>query len=234
MLKRLFAEYRGGNGAPQPSANTPAAAAQKNPGPSVPSNESEGAKDPQPIRAPDPAAKGTFAKMASIDEIYNAANLKTPKAGYNVLKLQEMVNSRHLDGLNAEAKRASVLMALEAAGALVEDVLQDAMQRTRVLNEYEEAQHKKLKEFEAAKLREHARIEAEFERVTAQYRARMAGTLEELETEKENFQQWQKLKEQSLRAIAEAASFCVPQGAPVSDSTLNVLFERVATARSRY
>jgi hypothetical protein len=234
MLKRLFLEYRGKNGAPQPPTNPPAAATPRNPAPSIPSNESEVPKDPQLIRVTEPAAKGTFGKMASIDEIYNAANLRTTKNGYNALKLQEMVSSHHLEGLNADAKRASVLMALEAAGALVEDVLQDAMHRTRVLNEYEQAQHKRLKEFEAGKLREHGRIEAELERVTSQYQARMAATLEELETEKENFHEWQKLKEQTLRGIAEAASFCVPQNAAVSDSTLNVLFERVATARPRY
>lgn len=45
-------------------------------------------------------------------------------------------------------------MALEAAGGAVEDVLQDAMQRQRVLEEYEDQQRKRLEEFESSKLKD--------------------------------------------------------------------------------
>jgi hypothetical protein len=173
-------------------------------------------------------------KLASIEEIYSGTNLRASKGAYTILKVLEMVKSPHLTGLAPEAKRASVLMALEAADVLVENVLQDAMHRQRVLNDYEEAQQKRLKEFEAMKHREHSRIEAELERVSAQYRARMAATLDELARENESFQQWQKRKDEAIRGIAEAASFCVPQGSQLNNNSLNVLFERAAAAGQRH
>jgi len=232
MLKRFFAEMFPPNEAPAPSPVAAAPAPVATP-PAALSIEADTPSYPQPIPISDPGIKATFGKLAAIDDIYTAANLRVPKGGYNILKVLEMVNSNHLAGMSAEAKRGSVLMALEAAGALVEDVLQDAMHRQRALNDYEEAQEKRLKDYEAAKLREHSRIEAELERLTAQYRARMAATLEELAREKELYQQWQKRKEQAMRGIADAASFCVPQGT-LADNSLNVLFERATAAGQRH
>ncbi len=51
-------------------------------------------------------------------------------------------------------KHSALMMALEAAGVAVEDMLQDAVQRQRVLNEYEELQRRHLEELEKTKLQE--------------------------------------------------------------------------------
>jgi hypothetical protein len=227
MLKRFFFEMFPASGEP------PAAAPAANPTSAAPAADDEAPLYPQPIPISD-SAKAAFGKLASVDEIYQSANLRPAKASYNILKVLEMVNSPHLAAMTTEAKRGAILMALEAAGVLVEDVLQDAMYRQRVLNDYEETQTKKLTEFESTKHREHSRIEAELERISAQYRARMAATLDELQREKDTFLQWQKRKEQAMRGIADAASFCVPQGAALTDNSLNVLFERAAAAGQRH
>jgi hypothetical protein len=232
MFKRFFSEVFPPT--EEATAAEPLAAAASRPAANGPASEAEATAYPQPIPISDSNAKPVFGKLASIEEIYQAANLRPTKGAYNIIKVLEMVNSPHLASLGPEAKRGAVLMALEAAGVLVEDVLQDAMYRQRILNDYEEGQQKKLSEFEAGKHREHSRIEAELERVSAQYQARMTATLDELERERDSFQQWQKRKEQAMRGIADAASFCVPQGAALKDSSLNVLFERAAAAGQRH
>src|SRR5437868_11862408 len=66
-------------------------------------------KEVDPRREP-PVALGKF---ASFDEIYRNAPVKPPKAAYGILKVAEMVNSSHLSGMSPEAKRCSLLMALE-------------------------------------------------------------------------------------------------------------------------
>ena len=55
-----------------------------------------------------------------------------------------MANNGHLQGLSPAAKHSALMMALEAAGVAVEDMLRDAVQRQRVLNEYEDSQRRRL------------------------------------------------------------------------------------------
>src|SRR5215471_5430676 len=103
---------------------------------------------------PEIAMASATGKYAPFDEIYRNGQVKPPKVTYGILKVAEMVASPHLTGMSAEAKRASLLMALDAAGVQLEDLLQDAMVRQRALNEYEDGQYKRLKEFEAQKAKE--------------------------------------------------------------------------------
>ena len=49
--------------------------------------------------------------------------------GYSINKVVEMLKNDHLRGLGDEVKRASVLMALNAAAIWLEDIMQDAAQR---------------------------------------------------------------------------------------------------------
>ena len=50
----------------------------------------------------------------------------TPRRGYSINKVVEMLYSDHIRGLSKEMRRASVLMALDAAGVSIEEVLRDA------------------------------------------------------------------------------------------------------------
>src|SRR5689334_14956362 len=54
-------------------------------------------------------------------------------ARFGIAKVVEMVNSPHLSGLSQDAKRCAVMMALEAVGVSVEELLQDAVLRQRTL-----------------------------------------------------------------------------------------------------
>jgi hypothetical protein len=187
----------------------------------------------RPRTEPTPKADNT--KLASFDEIYGKSSFKSTAAAaeYNILKVAEMATSDQLHGLSATAKHSALMMALEAAGVAVEDVLQDAMQRRRVLDEYEGEQQRRLQEFESVKLKENERLTAEMESISAQYRTRIASGVEEIERERAAFREWQERKVREQRRIAEAASLCVTDPTAVSSeaSVTRLLEKNAATLR---
>ncbi len=176
-----------------------------------------------------PAAAKATEKSLSFDQIYQHAAVKPPRLAWGILKVAEMMNSGHLSGMSGDAKRCSLLMALEAAGAEIEDLLQDAVVRQRALNDYEEAQAKALKDFEVGKLEENRGIQAELDRITSQYMARIQGNLNEVAAAQDRFRAWQKQKQHELQRIAEAAAFCVPQSG-ANGNALTAVLERATVA----
>lgn len=165
-------------------------------------------------------------KYNPFEQIYQNAATKPPRIPYNILKIAEMVNSPHLGTMSPEAKRCSLLMALDAAGAAIEDVLQDAVIRQRALLDYEEAQRERLRHFEHTKAEENTKIQAELERLTNLHNARIQANLEEVAREQDNFRAWQKSKHLESQRITEAAAFCVPQGSPTGITSLAGVLER--------
>lgn len=168
------------------------------------------------------------AKLSSFDEIYQRSTFKpaTSTAAWDILKVADMIGSEHLHGLSPAGKHSALMMALEAAGVAVEDMLQDAVQRQRVLNEYEEMQRRRLEQFEKAKLQDNQRLADEMESICAHYRMRIAGTVQEIERERAAFREWQDRKEREQRRISEAASACVPGESGASDASISRLLER--------
>jgi hypothetical protein len=121
------------------------------------------------------------------------------------------------------------MMALEAAGVAVEDILQDAMQRQRALEAYDEEQQRRLQDFESTKLKDNERLSAEMESIAAQYRTKIAAAVEEIERERSAFRDWQERKLREERRIAEAASLCVNDpGAASSEASVTRLLEKNA------
>jgi len=147
----------------------------------------------------------------SFEEIYRSAGIKAPRLGYSICKVIEMLHNEHIRNLPAETRRASLLMALEAAGVAVDEVLQDATLRQRAINSYEAIQQKRLEEYEARKAQENRAIQAEMDRVTAEYLARINRNLDDLAHGKEAFYRWQMKKQHEAQRMAEAAAFCVPR-----------------------
>src|ERR1039458_3188797 len=140
------------------------------------------------------------------EQIYQGGAVKPPRLSYGVLKVAEMLNSSHLCGMPAESKRAALMMALDAGGAKMEDILQDAIVRQRVLNDYEEARQRDLQKLEAAIQVQNRAIQAETDRITSQYMARMQSNLDEVARAQDNFRVWQKRKQQEAQRIADAAA----------------------------
>lgn len=174
----------------------------------VPSAEN-GASPSDAHGSNNPVALNT--ELMVFDEIYKSAGIKTPKQGYSIAKVIEMLHSEHICNLPNETRRASLLMALEAAGVQVDEVLQDATLRQRAINSYEAIHRKHLEEFEARKAQENCAIQAEMERVAAEYAARISNNLDEVAREKDSFRKWQTRKQQEAQSITEAVALCVTQ-----------------------
>ena len=153
-----------------------------------------------------------MAVLSPFDEIYQKSALKaaTSTAAWDIFKVADMVNNGHLQGLSPAAKHSALMMALETAAVAVEDMLHDAVQRQRVLNEYEDGQRKRLEDFQTAKQLEKERMSAAMEAMCAEYRMRIADTEQGVERERGLFREWQERKGKEQRRISEAALACTP------------------------
>ena len=147
-------------------------------------------------------------ELLSYEDIYHAAGIMNPRSGYGIQKVVEMMNSERIRELSNDVKRASVLMALEAAGASVDELLQDATRRQQALNSYEEGQRKRLDEFESRKTQENARIQAEMERLAAHYAERIQRNRDQIAHEKEALRNWQMAKQHESQRIGEVTELC--------------------------
>src|SRR5438477_460375 len=66
----------------------------------------------------------TVSNPTSFDQIYDAAEIHSPAHGFTIMKVGEMLHSEHIRNLPKEVKRSSVLVALEASGAAIQDVIE--------------------------------------------------------------------------------------------------------------
>jgi hypothetical protein len=159
---------------------------------------------------------GPRAELLSYEDIYHAAGIMTPRSGYSIHKVVEMLNSERLRDLSDDVKRASVLMALDAAGSSVDEVLQDATRRQQALNSYEAGKKKQLEEFEASSSRENTQIEAEMERIRAHYAERIQHNRDLVAQEKETLRNWQMAMQHESQRIAEVIALCSQKPVSVS------------------
>lgn len=195
-----------------------------------------------PVNKPTPHATegptGSHHDLLSYEDIYHAAGIMSPRSGYGIHKVVEMLNSGRIRDLAKEAKRASVLMALDAAGTSVDQLMQDATRRQQALNAYEAGQRKQLEEFEAMKSRENAQIEAEMDRIRAHYAERIQHNHDEVVKEKEDLRNWQSAMQHEMQRIAEVIELCGKQPAPVpapgsaASATASSPAEKTVTSRA--
>lgn len=178
-----------------------------------------------------PAPVETAPKPAEFDQIYMNAAVKPPTIPYGILKVVDMAASPHLEGMSPEAKRSALLMALEAAGVEIEDLLQDALVRQRALNDYSEKQQEKLARFEAGKTEENRTIQAELDRITGQYMSRIQANVDEVARHQDVLLAWQKRKQQESQRIADTATFLVPQENHSYSGGITAVLERGAQSR---
>ena len=138
----------------------------------------------------------------------------TPRKGYSIQKVVEMLNSEHIRGLSKEMKRAAVLMALDAAGISIDQIQRDAKARQDALDLFEAGQKKQIEAEWARKAEEVTQIQAELESIKAHYLARVSRSLEGVAREKATFSNWQTMKQQDIQDMSEAAELCSKPKAP--------------------
>ncbi len=122
----------------------------------------------------------------NFDEIYRAADVHPPSHGYTIMKVAQMLQSERIRSLPTEVKKNSVLLALDAAGVKIEEVVEDAIKRDRALDAFERIQQRTLDELQALKQKENNEIQAEIDRLVQEHNQRIQANEDEVE-ERERF-----------------------------------------------
>ena len=194
------------------------------PGESSPEEGIEPNKSPGPPRSPaqtvaeiasaasvDPKFTTPVVNPTSFDEIYRAAEIPDTSHGYTILKVGEMLQSEHIRTLAPAVKRSSILLALDAAGVNLKDVIEDAVRRDRALDTFERVQEKTLNDLETRKTEENRQVQAELDRLTAEHQARIQKNNDDVAKERERFFGWRLKKQQEEQKISDAVSYFVTE-----------------------
>lgn len=180
--------------------------------------------------APEPKFTAPVNNPSSFDEIYRAAEIQVPAHGYTIYKVADMLQNEHIRNLPVDVKRNSVLVALEAAGVKIEEVVQDAVRRDRALDTYERVQRRALEQLEAQKSKENADIQGDIDRYVAQQRARIQANNDAIEKEKQRLYAWRLNKQQEEQKISDAVGYFLTEN-PITTSN-NPGAPRTAPAKS--
>jgi hypothetical protein len=155
-------------------------------------------------------------ELLSTEDVYRAAGITSPRKGYGVNKVVEMLSSEHIRGLSQELKKAALLMALDAAGVSVEQVQRDAKARHDALDSYETEQKKQAEAEWARKAEAITKTQSELESIKAHYTARISRDMEALARDKARFSSWVTIKQQEAQSISEAVELCLKS--PLSEA----------------
>ena len=158
-------------------------------------------------------------ELLSTEDVYRAAGIMSPRKGYGVNKVVEMLSSAHIRGLSQELKKAAVLMALDAAGVSVEQVQRDAKARHDALDSYEAEQKKQAEAEWARKAEAITKVQSELESIKAHYTARISRDMEALARDKARFSSWVTIKQQEAQSTSEAVELCLKSQVPEAAST---------------
>jgi len=154
----------------------------------------------------EPKFSAPVSNANSFDEIYQAAEIPPAPQGYSIMKIADMLQSEHIRTLPGDVKRSTVLVALDAAGVDIKDVIQDAVRRDKALDGYERVQERAVAELETRKTQENAQIQAEIDKVVADQKAKIQANTEEVTREKERFYGWRLKKQQEEKKISDAVA----------------------------
>jgi len=159
-------------------------------------------------------AEGFPVELLPVEDIYRTSGIRNPRKDYGIIKVVEMLRSEHVRELPNEMKRAAVLMALDAAGIPIDEVLRDAKARQDALDSYEAERKKQMEAEWARKAKENAQIMAELEGLKLHHMACINRNLDRIVREKATFNEWLAMKHQESQNITEAAALCLKSAAP--------------------
>lgn len=151
------------------------------------------------------------AAPGDLNDVYQSARIEAPAHGYTVLKVAEMLQSEHIRTLPPDVKRKSIMVALDAAGVGVDDIIQDAVRRDQALDTYERVLEKHLATFRDGKTAENAQLEAEIAQRVSELRGRIDENNLLMTREHDELQAWRARKHQEETVIAEAVGYFVSE-----------------------
>ena len=156
--------------------------------------------------AAEPKFTSPVSKQGTFEEIYQAAEIPAAPQGYSIMKVAEMLQSEHIRSMPTDVKRSTILVALDAAGVDIKDVIQDAVRRDKALDGYERVQERAITDLEAKKNQENAQIQAELDKYVAEQRAKIQSNNDDVTKEKERFFGWRLKKQQEEKKISDAVA----------------------------
>jgi hypothetical protein len=192
------------------SSHRPEESEATSPTPSAAQAVADIARSVSPV-GPPPTFTATVANPTSFAEIYQAAEIHPPTHGFTIEKVGDMLHSEHIRSLPRDVKKSSILVALEAAGAPIQDVIQDAMKRDQALDTFESVQERALNQLEAQKTQENQQIQAELDRLLGEHKARIQANNDAVAKEKERFFAWRLKKQEEEQKIADSVSYFVTE-----------------------
>ena len=170
--------------------------------------------------APNPEKKEDAAgfpiELLTVDDVYRTSGIRTPRKDYGINKVIEMLRSEHVRNLPNEMKRAAILMALDAAGIPIDEIVRDAKARQDALDSYETERKKQIEAEWERKAKENAQILAELESAKLQHMAAINRNLDRIAREKATFGEWRTMKQQESQSISDAVALCLKASAPES------------------
>jgi hypothetical protein len=155
---------------------------------------------------PPAAFSQPVANPASFEQIYEAGEVRVPAHGFTIFKIADMLKSEHIRSLPVEIKRSSVLLALDAAGVKLAEIIEDAVRRDRALDAFETVQQRALDQLEARKAEENKKLQQEADRVLNELRAKIQANNDEVAREQERMRTWRLQKQQEEKRIADAVA----------------------------
>src|SRR6202050_2458037 len=170
--------------------------------------------------APEPKFTTPVSDPTSFEEIYKAAEIPPAPRGYSILKISQMLESERIRTLPSDVKKSTVLVALDAAGVDIKEVIQDAIRRDRALDTYERVQQHAAEELEGRKTKENGDIQAQIDKYVTEQRAKIQANNEAISREKERFTGWRLKKQQEEKKIAEAVGYFVSEN-PITTGDVN-------------
>lgn len=129
------------------------------------------------------------ADVTDFDAVYQEAGIEPPEHGYGIDKVAEMLENKRFATLSREAKATAVMVALEAAGVPIRDVIQDAIRRDKALDA-----------FEAGKGREVQELRSKNEARVQELNRQLEELIQKINTEVQSLKQ---ASEAAARAFAE-------------------------------
>jgi len=193
-------------GGPAPAATPPMAARKPAAAPGASAAQTVAQIAATITPPPEPKFTSAVASAATFDEIYKAAEIPVAAHGYTILKVADMLHSEHIRDMAPTVKRSTVLVALDAAGVKIQEVIQDAVRRDKALDTYELVQEKGILDLENKKSQENRQLQAELDRLKGEYEAKIRKNNDAVTREKERFAAWRVKKQQEEQKIAEAVS----------------------------
>ena len=160
----------------------------------------------------------TSENIEDFSKIYEAVGIAQPVVGFDIYKVEEMLNSPHLKDMPSSVKKNAVMVALEASKVPVEEIIKDAVSRDRALDAYEKVEQNAVELLEKQKADENTAIQEEIDRFLQEKRSQIEENNISVRDAKERFKAWQLKKQDEEQRIYNIVSYFVSPN-PITTTT---------------